>query len=321
MKRVIAALLSLALCFALCSCKSQEATNVDNLICSIGEVTLNSKDAIEQAENAANALNKMDYNQVEHIDDLKSARAIYDDLVADDLAAQNQAKTIMESIDRIKDNITLNYSPSAISAVKKLYDSSDSKTQSYVTNYSDLEQAERTLRDLMVEDAITKINAIGTVSLKSEAVISSAQKAVIALSTSEREKVSNFETLQKAAEKLRKLQQKQRKEESTKQSQSPKENTNPKADQRTINISGKQVWKVYAKSSELHFTGNFNGSGYFGIKILDSNQDFFDLVVNEIGDYIIDKTIYGLVPDEIYYIQIECTEGSWSCSWTGTYGQ
>ena len=275
MKRVIATLLSLSLCLALCSCKSQEATNVDNLICSIGEVTLNSKDAIEQAKNAANALSESKYNQLEHIDDLKSARAIYDDLIA-----QNRAKEIMESIDRIKDNITLNYSPSAISAVKKLYDSSDSKTQSYVTNYSDLEQAERTLRDLMVEDAITKINAIGTVALKSEAVISSAQTAVIALSTSEREKVSNFETLQKAAEKLRKLQQKQRKEESTKQSQSPKENTNPKADQRTINISGKQVWKVYAKSSELHFTGNFNGSGYFGIKILDSNQDFFDLVVN-----------------------------------------
>ena len=61
--------------------------------------------------------------------------------------------------------------------------------------------------------------------------------------------------------------------------------------------------------------------GTAGIKILDSNQDFFDLVVNEIGDYIIDKTIYGLVPDEMYYIQIECTEGSWSCSWTGTYGR
>ena len=71
----------------------------------------------------------------------------------------------------------------------------------------------------------------------------------------------------------------------------------------------------------MHFTGSFQGSGYFGIKILDSNQDFFDLVVNEIGDYIIDKTIYGLAPDEMYYIQIECTEGSWSCSWTGTYGR
>lgn len=98
MKRVIAALLSLCLCFALCSCKSQEATNVDNLICSIGEVTLNSKDAIEQAENAANALSESKYNQLEHIDDLKSARAIYDDLIA-----QNRAKEIMESIDRIKD--------------------------------------------------------------------------------------------------------------------------------------------------------------------------------------------------------------------------
>lgn len=315
MKRVIAALLSLSLCFALCSCKSQEATNVDNLICSIGEVTLDSGEAIRTAESAVEALSEKDYEHLEHLEELRSARVRYDDLVDRDKAEQ-----LIDAINNVKDNVTLD-SKYAISAVKKDYNKATSRIQGYVTNYSDLEQAERTLRDLMVEDAITKINAIGTVSLKSEAVISSAQKAVIALSTSEREKVSNFETLQKAAEKLRKLQQKQRKEESTKQSQSQKENTNPKADQRTINISGKQVWKVYAKSSEMHFTGNFNGSGYFGIKILDSNQDFFDLVVNEIGDYIIDKTIYGLVPDEMYYIQIECTSGSWSCSWTGTYGR
>ena len=317
MKRAITLLLSLVLCFTLCSCKSKAATDADNLICSIGEVTLNSEDVIQKAETAVGALNEKDYEQLEHLDTLKSARASYDDLVA-----QSRAQEIMAAIDRIKDNITTNYSPAAITAVEKLYNSSDSKTKSYVTNYSDLEQAEKTLSDLMVEDAITKINAIGTISLKNEATISAAQKAVGALNETEREKVSNIETLRQAKETLKALKDKQTTaQKPTKDTQPPKENSNPKADTRTINTNGKQVWKVYARSSEMHFTGSFQGSGYFGIKILDSNQDFFDLVVNEIGDCIIDKTIYGLIPDEMYYIQIECTEGSWSCSWTGTYGQ
>lgn len=203
MKRVIAALLSLCLCFALCSCKSQEATNVDNLICSIGEVTLNSKDAIEQAENAANALSESKYNQLEHIDDLKSARAIYDDLIA-----QNRAKEIMESIDRIKDNITLNYSPSAISAVRRTYNNADNKTQSYVTNYSDLEQAEKTLNDLLVTDVIQKIDAIGTVTLGSESAISDAQNAFNNLGGIQ-DQVTNIETLRQAKETLKTLKDKE----------------------------------------------------------------------------------------------------------------
>ena len=271
MKRVIAALLSLSLCFALCSCKSRKATAADNMILDIGEVTLNSENDIVQAENAVNALKETDYEQLEHLETLKKARAFYDDLVNAHKQAQKEAE-------------------------KAFYNSK-------------------------AKDVIQKIDAIGTVTLESEAAISDAQKAFNNLGVYQ-DQVSNIETLRQAKETLKALKDKQEVTQKTpKQSQSPKENTNPKADQRTINISGKQVWKVYAKSSELHFTGNFNGSGYFGIKILDSNQDFFDLVVNEIGDYIIDKTIYGLVPDEMYYIQIECTEGSWSCSWTGTYGR
>lgn len=320
MKRTITLLLSLVLCFTLCSCKSKAATDADDLICSIGEVTSESGNAIQKAETAVDALSEKDCEQLEHLDELKSARARYDDLVDRDKAEQ-----LIVAINNVKDNITLD-SKDAIYAVRTEYNASNSRTKDYVTNYDDFEQAEKTLSNLMIEDAIAKINAIGTVSLKSETTISTARKAVTVLSVAEREKVSNFETLEKAAEKFKELRENQiredqQKRESAKQSQTSKENTNPKADKRTINTNGKQVWKVYARSSELHFTGSFQGSGYFGIKILDSNQDFFDLVVNEIGDYIIDKTIYGLVPDEMYYIQIECTSGSWSCSWTGTYGR
>ena len=81
MKRVIAALLSLTLCFALCSCKSRKATAADNMILDIGEVTLNSENDIVQAENAVNALQEKEYAQLEHLETLKKARTVYDDLV------------------------------------------------------------------------------------------------------------------------------------------------------------------------------------------------------------------------------------------------
>ena len=113
MKRVIAALLSLSLCFALCSCKSQEATNVDNLICSIGEVTSESGNAIQKAETAVDALSEKDCEQLEHLDELKSARARYDDLVDRDKAEQ-----LIDAINNVKVNVTLD-SKDAIYAVSQ----------------------------------------------------------------------------------------------------------------------------------------------------------------------------------------------------------
>lgn len=88
-----------------------------------------------------------------------------------------------------------------------------------------------------------------------------------------------------------------------------------------IDESGKQIWKVYAKSSEFHFKASCSGPGYFGIKLLDSNQDFCALVMNEVGSYELDKSVYGLIEGEMYYIQVEFSRGTISYSWSGTYGR
>ena len=102
MKRVIAALLSLTLGFALCSCKSRKATAADNMILDIGEVTLNSENDIVQAENAVNALQEKEYAQLEHLETLKKARTVYDDLVD-----QKNVKKAITAIDKIAENISL----------------------------------------------------------------------------------------------------------------------------------------------------------------------------------------------------------------------
>ena len=51
--------------------------------------------------------------------------------------------------------------------------------------------------------------------------------------------------------------------------------------------------------------------------MLDSNQDHYKLVANEIGTYRVDKSV-RVTAGSMYYIEIECTRGSWTVSWTGT---
>lgn len=57
MKRIIAMLLAVVMCLTLCACgKSKAATECENLINAIGDVSIDSKDAIEAAEKAYAAL-------------------------------------------------------------------------------------------------------------------------------------------------------------------------------------------------------------------------------------------------------------------------
>lgn len=88
-------------------------------------------------------------------------------------------------------------------------------------------------------------------------------------------------------------------------------------DELVVDTDGKSIYKVYASSSEIHFTGTFDGPGHFSITMLDSNQDHYKLVANEIGSYRVDKSV-RVTAGSMYYIEIECTRGSWTVSWTGT---
>lgn len=46
----------------------------------------------------------------------------------------------------------------------------------------------------------------------------------------------------------------------------------------------------------------------------DNNQDLIELIANEIGDSVSDRTVY--VPYEgWYYLEIQGTEGKWSYNW------
>lgn len=81
MKKIIAIVLVLAMCLSLTACKSKEARNVEKLIETIGEVTLESESAIISAENAYEALSEEDKAEIENYEILTTARTTLDALI------------------------------------------------------------------------------------------------------------------------------------------------------------------------------------------------------------------------------------------------
>ena len=67
MKKGISLVLALVMCLSLCACgKSEAASNVEELISAIGEVSLESKDAISSAQEAFDALSEDEKAEVEN---------------------------------------------------------------------------------------------------------------------------------------------------------------------------------------------------------------------------------------------------------------
>lgn len=91
-------------------------------------------------------------------------------------------------------------------------------------------------------------------------------------------------------------------------------------DEVIVETDGKTVYKVCAASSSIHFSGSYSGTGNFIIWVLDSNQEHYKLVTNEIGDFKVDKSV-SVTKGATYYIQIECSYGNWTMNWTGTGGR
>ena len=125
--------------------------------------------------------------------------------------------------------------------------------------------------------------------------------------------VDRIEKEKKAQEELERRKQQ---EEERKRQQAE---LDAKKDKIIVDTNGKRIYKVCMSSSTFRISGTFKGQGYFSVKLLDDNQEFYDLLVNEIGDYVVD-TSTQVTKGDYYYLQIECTRGSWNLNWWGTYG-
>lgn len=75
MKKIVALLLAVLMCFSLCGCgKSEAVKNVESMIDAIGEVMLDSEAVIVAAEESYNALSEEEQSKVENYAVLTSAR-------------------------------------------------------------------------------------------------------------------------------------------------------------------------------------------------------------------------------------------------------
>ena len=74
---------------------------------------------------------------------------------------------------------------------------------------------------------------------------------------------------------------------------------------------------MYVKDT-FRIKADYSGSGNFIIWLLDSNQEEYDLLCNEIGTYKLDTS--RNIPEGYYYIKVEWNGGSWDAQWWGTYG-
>lgn len=93
-----------------------------------------------------------------------------------------------------------------------------------------------------------------------------------------------------------------------------------KKDKLLIEEPGKTMYQVYMSGSTFSINGSYSGSGNFIVKLLDSNQNLDELLANEIGSFPLNKSV-PVNEGQKYYLVIECSDGSWELSWSGTYGK
>ena len=172
-------------------------TKIANCIAAIdaiGTVTLNSGDAITNAENLYAALTAAEKLQVTNYSTLTAARSTYNALVA----SQTKVNNVIAAINAIG-TVTIN-SGDAITNAENLYAALTASEKSQVTNYSTLTAARSTYNALVasqtkVNNVIAAINAIGTVTINSGDAITNAENLYAALTASEKSQVTNYSTL------------------------------------------------------------------------------------------------------------------------------
>lgn len=88
----------------------------------------------------------------------------------------------------------------------------------------------------------------------------------------------------------------------------------PYQPKKIVDSDGKQVWKIFIYFDYIDFYGKYTGSGNFKATLTDSNKKLISLIVNQNGDYTVNKPVY--VPYQgWYYLEIDITDGSCEYDW------
>lgn len=168
-----------------------EVETIEKLIADIGEVTYNSKKAIEAARSGYDALDEKLKNAVSNYDLLVSAEKTI-------LTIEAEIKQVEEKIAEIGD-ITLD-KEEAIKSAREAFNALPEQSQNGVKNAKTLVKSEETLAKLKndIKNVVSMIDNIGDVTLDKESVINSARTAYNSLNEKQKEQVSNYEILVKS---------------------------------------------------------------------------------------------------------------------------
>lgn len=274
-------LLAVCLCFLLSACsKSEEAIRVDELIDSIGEVTLDSEPQIVAAEEAAKSLVKEDYEQLDKITQLEQARLQYDTLVVEETERlqKEQIAAVEAAISGIG-TVTLD-SEKDIAKARKLYDECVMDVRRQISNYELLTTAEKNYATLCAAEVIDLISQIGSVSLEIESVtrLNAATTAYNSLDTAAKEEVTNLQILTDAQNVFKSLKAEADKQVAIEQARSI--------------IRVKRIWCSKPDSAggvELYF--NFTNNSEKTIKYVNFGATFYNAVGDVVTCRIKDDTI------------------------------
>lgn len=193
MKKILSLVLTFAMCLSLCACgKSKEVIAAEKYIAAIGEVTDQSGEAIQKAEDAVAALSAEDQEVIESLSDLTEARKKYDEI-----SAIRSVEILIANIGDVGFD-----SEGSITVARTTYDALDSALKDQVSNYSDLQAAEQKFSDIRVKEVVEEINEIDLDNI----VLSDTVREIIdgiytkynALSEEDKSKVGNYKTLNMA---------------------------------------------------------------------------------------------------------------------------
>lgn len=169
------------------------AKKVMNMINEIGEVTLNSLSLIFTAEEAYLMLTDAQKALVTNYDVLVAARERYDQL-----EQQEEAKGVVDRIAALGEITKM--SRSKVAGIRRSYNALSDYAKTFVTNYDVLVAAEKALEQIKIAGTVDElIDAIGEVTLESEAAIQAARDAYEALTDEQKAYVEKLDVL-KAAE-------------------------------------------------------------------------------------------------------------------------
>lgn len=200
MKKILCCLMILSIMLCFCGCRSKAAKLAEEQIGSLGEITLDSADAIASAKAAYEALSPKQQAYVTNAYLITVAEMDYQNLIYD-----QQAKDIEQMIHDLRP-VTMD-SAEALAHAEEVYNSSDISVKLKVDNLSDMVYAFQ-LFDFMRTDAIeAKIYAIGKVTLESGPAIEAAQKAYDEAEPKIQDSVYNTLTLLEAQEEFQRLQE------------------------------------------------------------------------------------------------------------------